>query len=84
MPKTFQSARKEVKMAELQITKVTFIFEDGSQRVLEGEELEAWTTICYLYSDYLLPGAPNHVLAKLFGGIVRGFVPPQAITKRRR
>ena len=68
---------------ELELVKATFTFKDGSQKVLEGEELVTWMGICYGYSDYLLPGAPDHVLAEMFGGIVRGFVPPDRITGRR-
>jgi len=60
---------------EKELRKVTFTFEDGSEKVLEGEELNQWEAICFLCSDYLLPGAPDHVLANLYGGLVQGFVP---------
>jgi len=66
---------------ELDLKKVTFEFEDGSQRVLEGDELAEWETICYLQSDYLLPGNPSHVLGSGYGGLVRGFMPPEAVSK---
>jgi len=66
---------------ELNLKKVTFEFEDGSQRVLVGDELAEWETICYLQSDYLLPGNPSHVLASGYGGLVRGFLPPEAVSK---
>jgi len=65
---------------EFNLKKVTFEFEDGSQKVLEGDELTRWETICYLQSDYLLPGNSTHVLAKGYAGLVQGFVPPEAIT----
>jgi len=63
-----------------QLKKVTFTFEDGSEKVLEGEELVDWEVICSMHSDYLLPGAPDHVLATMYGGIVQGFVPASAVT----
>ena len=63
---------------EKQLKKVVFEFEDGSQRVLEGDELETWEAICSMKSDYLLPGDSDHVLAR--NGLVRGFVPPWAVT----
>lgn len=69
-------------MAEKEIKKVVFTFEDGSEKVLEGEELTEWWCICLSQSDYLLPGAPDHVLASMLGGIIRGFVPPSAIQQR--
>jgi hypothetical protein len=62
-------------MRELNLKRVTFTFEDDSEKVLEGDELNEWITICYMHSDYLLPGNQSHVLGRLFGGIVRGFVP---------
>ena len=58
---------------------VTFTFQDGSTKVLRGQELEDWETICALQSDYLLPGDSDHILAVGYGGLVRGFVPPTAI-----
>jgi len=67
---------------ELNLKKVTFEFEDGSQKVLEGDELAEWEMICYLQSDYLLPGNSTHVLASAYSGIVRGFMPPEAVGKR--
>lgn len=68
-------------MAELELKQVTFTFADGSQKVLKGEELEQWEVICAMHSDYLLPGAPNHILAQMLDGIIQGFVPPEAIKK---
>jgi len=66
---------------EIDLKKVTFEFEDGSQRVLEGDELVRWEVICSLQSDYLLPGNVSHVLATGYGGLVQGFMPPEAVTK---
>lgn len=66
---------------EPDLKRVTFEFEDGSQKVLEGDELAEWIAICYLQSDYLLPGNPSHVLASAYCGLVRGFVPPEAVSK---
>lgn len=66
---------------ELDLKKVTFEFEDGSQKILEGDELTEWIAICYLQSDYLLPGNPTHVLASRYGGLVQGFMPPEAVSK---
>ena len=68
---------------ELSLKKVTFEFEDGSQRVLEGDELSQWITICYTQSDYLLPGNSTHILAIGYGGLVQGFVPPEVISKKK-
>ena len=67
---------------ELSLKKVTFEFEDGSQKILEGDELSQWMDICYMQSDYLLPGNSTHVLASGYGGLVRGFVPPEAIKEK--
>lgn len=66
---------------ELNLKKVTFEFEDGSQKVLEGDELTEWETICILQSDYLLPGNSSHVLATGYGGLIQGFVPPESVSK---
>lgn len=68
---------------ELDLKKVTFEFEDGSQKVLEGDELDTWIAICYMQSDYLLPGNASHVLARGYGGLVQGFMPPEAITSEK-
>ena len=46
-------------------------------RILEGDELGEWVAICYMHSDYLLPGNSSHVLASGYGGLVQGFVPPE-------
>ena len=67
------------KMGEKRIKKVLFTFEDGSEKVLEGKELENWEAICLGLSDYLLPGNPDHVLAVGYAGAVLGFVPPEVI-----
>lgn len=71
-------------MAEKEIIRVVFTYENGAQRVLEGEELRKWEVICMMHSDYLLPGGPDHVLASMHGGIVQGFVPAQAITAKKQ
>lgn len=68
-------------MPELELEKVVFTFVDGSQKILEGEELAKWEVLCFSRSDYLLPGAPDHVLATGYGGLVRGFVPPDALAE---
>ena len=65
----------------MNLQRVTFTFEDGSEKVLEGDELAKWETICYRKSDYLLPGAPDDVLASRYDGLVRGFVPPSELAK---
>ena len=64
---------------EKQLKKVTFLFEDGTEKILAGEELEIWEGICYAYSDYLLPGGTDYVLATGYMGLVRGFVPGKAV-----
>lgn len=66
---------------EIDLKRVTFEFEDGSQRVLEGDELIRWEVICSLLSDYLLPGNSSHVLATGYGGLIQGFVPPEVVSK---
>jgi len=66
---------------EPDLKRVTFEFEDGTQKILEGKDLDTWVTICYLQSDYLLPGNASHVLASRYCGLVRGFVPPEAVSK---
>jgi len=48
-------------MSEKQIEKVVFTFEGGTEKVLEGEELENWEASCYMKSDYLLPGDADHL-----------------------
>ena len=60
---------------------MVFEFEDGSQKVLEGDELETWEALCSMKSDYLLPGDTDHVLAQMAGGLIRGFVPPEVIRR---
>lgn len=69
-------------MEEKSLKRVTFTFEDDSERVLVGAELDDWETICSGKSDYLLPGNSQHVLASSAGGLIKGFVPPEAIGKR--
>jgi len=66
---------------EKELRRVTFAFADGTEKVLKGEELANWEVICYMHSDYLLPGAPDHALAEMCGGLVRGFVPLATIAK---
>jgi len=65
-------------MGDKELVKVTFEFEGGTEKVLEGSELHTWMAICLGQSDYLLPGAEDHVLARGFGGLVQGFVPEEA------
>lgn len=67
---------------EKELVSVVFTFKDGSNKALAGKELEEWEIICYSHSDYLLPGDTDHVLASRYGGIVRGFVPPTAISAK--
>ena len=62
---------------EKELKKVIFIFKDDKMRVLEGKELSTWVSICYLHSDYLLPGNETMVLASRLGGLITGFVPPE-------
>ena len=64
---------------ELEIKKVTFTFADGSEKILEGKELLNWEVICSFHSDYLLPGAPDHILALGHNGVVRGFIPADKV-----
>ena len=66
---------------EKELTKVVFTFKDGKELVLKGQELESWELICSLKSDYLLPGDETNVLASTLNGILRGFVPRNALTK---
>lgn len=68
-------------MGDKELVKVTFEFEGGTEKVLEGSELHTWMAICLGQSDYLLPGAEDHVLGQGFGGIVQGFVPPSAFNR---
>jgi len=68
---------------ELDLKRVTFEFEDGTKRILEGDELSQWITICYMQSDYLLPGNPSYVLASGFGGLVQGFMPPEVVNRSK-
>lgn len=63
---------------EQELVQVTFRFKDGSTLTLQGPELHSWETICYLKSDYLLPGSSDHVLAQIGYGVA-GFVPPSAV-----
>ena len=71
-------------MPEKNLRSVTFEFEDGSKKVLEGGELAQWEMLCSEKSDYLLPGDTDHVLAQAFHGLVRGFVPLSALRIRKR
>lgn len=66
----------------MEITRVEFTFKDGTTRVLEGEELDQWAAICFMKSDYLLPGGSEDVLAEGLGGLARGFVPPEYVNRR--
>lgn len=53
---------------------VTFTFGDGTEKVLEGDELTYWIVTCLLQSDYLLPTHSGAELGTRFRGIVRGFI----------
>jgi hypothetical protein len=63
---------------EKELKKVVFTFQDDSTLTLEGDKLETWMTICLGHSDYLLPGNETMILATGYGGLVQGFVPPEA------
>ena len=65
-------------MAEQELIKVVFEFQDGTVRELEGKEVNEWHAMLLMQSDYLLPGGEDHVLARGFGGLVQGFVPEEA------
>ena len=67
---------------ELELKSVIFTFSDDSQKILRGEELDEWVSICYGHSDYILPGNSSHILAEMFGGVVRGFVPFEVVERR--
>ena len=69
---------------EKSLRSIWFEFEDGSKKVLDGGELAQWEMLCSGYSDYLLPGDTDHVLAQAYGGMVRGFVPAAAIVEQGR
>ncbi len=62
------------------MTKVTFEFEDGSKKIVEGDELIQWAIMCYEKSGFLLPWDTDSVLVEGFGGVVRGFVSPSDLT----
>ncbi|GAI00006.1 unnamed protein product [marine sediment metagenome] len=64
---------------ELELKEVTFKFADGTQRVLTGDELSVWETLCSLKSDFLLPGNSSHVLGSIYEGLIQGFFPPEAL-----
>ena len=64
------------------LRKVIFEFEDGKALVLEGKSLDNWEYICMVKSDYLLPRHETDVLAKIHGGIVRGFVMKSALKSK--
>lgn len=61
-----------------EIKYVTFEFEDGTKKILKGDELLQWQVLCLMKSDYLLPGGPDHVLAEGHGGLVKGWIPEKA------
>jgi len=69
---------------ELDLKRVTFEFEDGTKRILEDDELSQWMVLCYMQSDYLLPGNSTHVLASGFGGLVQGFMPPEVVNRPKQ
>ena len=69
---------------ELDLKRVTFEFEDDTKRILEGDELSQWITICYMQSDYLLPGNSTHVFASRYGGLVQGFMPPEIVNRPKQ
>lgn len=68
---------------ELKIVCVTFEFEDGSEKTVEGKELGQWRAILLQNSDYLLPGTPDMILGVLdgFPAFVAGYIPPGALEK---
>ena len=57
-----------------ELKQIIFKFDDDTERVLEGEELEFYETTCVLQSDYLLPLSKDAQLGEKFNGIVRGFI----------
>jgi hypothetical protein len=60
-----------------ELTAVVFVFEDGATLTLDGDNLTNWVAICYMHSDYLLPGNERMVLASGYGDLIQGFVPPE-------
>lgn len=73
------------KRKELKIVRVVFEFDDGSEKTVEGRELDRWRAILLHSSDYFLPGGPDMILGVLKGFPARvwGFIPPDALEKPR-
>ncbi len=69
------------KRKELKIVRVNFVFEGGSEKILEDKELDRWRAILLQHSDYLLPGTPEMILGVLdgFPAFVAGYIPPDAL-----
>ncbi len=70
------------KRRELKIVRVNFVFEGGSEKILEeGKELDRWRAIVYQHSDYLLPASPDMILGVLdgFPTFVAGYISPSAL-----
>ena len=68
----------------LDLKRVTFEFEDDPKRILEDDELSQWIVLCYMQSDYLLPGNSTHVLASRYGGLVQGFMPLEIVNRPKQ
>ncbi|MEW6556064.1 MAG: hypothetical protein AB1349_01765 [Elusimicrobiota bacterium] len=66
----------------MELKKVIFEFENGKKKILTGKELDQWTFICMLHSDYLLPQEPDDILASMFNGLIRGFFSREYIAKK--
>ena len=71
------------KRKELKIVRVVFEFDDGSEKTVEGRELDRWRAILLQSSDYFLPGSPDMILGVLDGFPARvwGFIPPDKLEK---
>lgn len=69
------------KRKALKIVRVNFVFEGGSEKILEDKELGQWRAILYQNSDYLLPGSPDMILGVLdgFPAFVAGYISPSAL-----
>ena len=60
------------------IKRVIFEYHDGTKKVVKGKDLEYWSFVCMLHSDYLLPLASTDVLVQGFKGLLRGWVKREA------
>lgn len=63
----------KTKIIDKEIKKIVFEFADKKKLTLEGEELERYTLMCDLYSDYFLPANENSKM--WLGPIIKGFTP---------